>query len=401
MDSVEIRGPVYDGANFAAIFATDGVNDTGDFDYYLEMNSTTFAGFYYDLDTGASTEVLRIYNTTTNGAVTVATGKVLDEDAIEYNTTITAVEYEFGDTGDAWDGTTYNVIGIFAEEFIPLTATTPDKVAKLLVDSDDKTTLRTGQALELGGGYAITAQQVDVEGNKVWLELTKDGEFVEDEIVDLTGAAGAGANWTYTPDIEDEDNVEVMKVFVSDVFQGQVDSLAVIEAVWLMAFDDVRIIEDDDKFGVFEVAVGTSSLVFTNPNSITLSENTVKDLAEGMSFKVADDVGTDLRFYLMKEHTEPGTYEVRGTVVEDAGSTWTAADFAGFYYNLDDDVSTETLTISGISNNDRSIEEDELSYNTSIQSVGFEFGDAGDAWAADTYDVIAIFAEEFIPLTAT
>ncbi|WP_235283081.1 S-layer protein domain-containing protein, partial [Methanosarcina mazei] len=33
--------------------------------------------------------------------------------------------------------------------------------------------VRTGEQLDLGEGYAIEAKQVDVDGEKVWLEFTK------------------------------------------------------------------------------------------------------------------------------------------------------------------------------------------------------------------------------------
>ncbi|WP_425438360.1 S-layer protein domain-containing protein, partial [Methanolobus chelungpuianus] len=52
----------------------------------------------------------------------------------------------------------------------------------------------------------------------------------------------------------------------------------------------------------------------------------------------------------MKAFTAPGTYEVRGEVVEGTGAqTWTATNFAGFYYDLDDNISTETMEIAAIS----------------------------------------------------
>ncbi len=46
--------------------------------------------------------------------------------------------------------------------------------------------------------------------------------------------------------------------------------------------------------------------------------------------------------------------------------TWTAKSFTGFYYDLDDDKSTETLTITGI---DRSLNENAVVYETTAIEI--------------------------------
>ncbi|AKB28953.1 hypothetical protein MSSIT_2234 [Methanosarcina siciliae T4/M] len=62
------------------------------------------------------------------------------------------------------------MIGFGAQKFIPLKPDRADKLAMLVLDSDDKYTLRTGEILDLGEGYILEAKQVDVDGEKVWLE---------------------------------------------------------------------------------------------------------------------------------------------------------------------------------------------------------------------------------------
>ena len=122
-----------------------------------------------------------------------------------------------------------------------------DKLAKLVLDSDDKYTIRTGETLDLGEGYTLEAKQVDVDGEKVWLEFNKDGEYVDDEIVSV----GTGDNtWTVElDDIQGEDDVVVLKVHVNQVFQGAVDSIAQIEGLWLIDYANAMKIESDDEFG--------------------------------------------------------------------------------------------------------------------------------------------------------
>ncbi|KKH82328.1 hypothetical protein DU80_04995, partial [Methanosarcina mazei] len=167
-DVIEIRGPVYNGSDINNIIDTYGENNA------LTIDATKFAAFYYDIDDNVTTETLSIL------AVPGTEGNVIGEGGIVYETTIQQVDYEFYRPAAGWSN--YSLIGFFAEKYIPINPDKADKLAKLVLDSDDKYTIRTGEQLDLGEGYAIEAKQVDVDGEKVWLEFTKDGEFVDDEI---------------------------------------------------------------------------------------------------------------------------------------------------------------------------------------------------------------------------
>lgn len=47
-------------------------------------------------------------------------------------------------------------------------------------------TLKPGMAMQLSDGYELTAKLIDVSAQKVWFEIAKDGEFVNDEVVSGT-----------------------------------------------------------------------------------------------------------------------------------------------------------------------------------------------------------------------
>ncbi|RJS68020.1 hypothetical protein CW696_09545, partial [ANME-2 cluster archaeon] len=73
----------------------------------------------------------------------------------------------------------------------------------------------------------------------------------------------------------------------------------------------------------------------------------------------------------------------------DLNYTWDARSFTGFYYDLDDDISTETLNIHLGGYDDRTIDEDNLTYTTTAADIDFEH----DGW--DTYKVIGFMAEKY------
>jgi S-layer protein (TIGR01567 family) len=372
-DTLEIRGPVFNGSNIDDIVG-DGIT----------IDATQFAAFYYDIDDNVTTETLSIKNVAGNN------GNVIGEGGIVYSTKIQKVDYEYEKPSLGWDN--YSLLGFFADKYIPLKSNSADKLAKLVMDSDDKITLKTGDTLDLGQGYSLQARQVDVDGEKVWLEFDKDGEHVDDEIVNV----GQGdSTWDVElDDIQDEDDVIVMRVHVNQVFQGAVDSVAQIEGIWLIDYANAIKIETDDEFGELnDVSINGDTLNITNEDTFTLTRDSTNELAEGLSFKVADTPSNVLRFYLAKDITEPGNYEIRGSVAS-GPATWDASNFAGFYYDLDDNVETENLSVSKLNGN--VIGEGGLVYQTTIKDVDYEYNKPSLGW--DQYPVIGFFAEEYIPL---
>jgi len=282
-DSVEIRGPVFNGSNIDDIVG-DGVT----------IDATQFAAFYYDIDDNVTTETLSIKNVSGNS------GNVIGEGGIVYSTTIQKVDYEYEKPSLGWDN--YSLLGFFADKYIPLKSNSADKLAKLVLDSDDKYTVRTGETLDLGEGYSLQAKQVDVDGEKVWLEFDKDGEYVDDEIIDV----GTGdSTWDVElDDIQDEDDVVVLKVHVNQVFQGAVDSIAQIEGIWLIDYANAIKIESDDEFGELDdVSIQGDTLKISNSDTFTLTRDSDQEIAEGMSFKIADTSASDLRYYPFVERT--------------------------------------------------------------------------------------------------
>ena len=70
--------------------------------------------------------------------------------------------------------------------------------------------------------------------------------------------------------------------------------------------------------------------------------------------------------------TYASAYEVRGTVAQGAGTyTWTAQNFAGFYYDIDNNLASESMNITAMNN--RNIPENDLVYTTNPIAVNFSY----------------------------
>ena len=371
VENCSIRSSVYTGSSGITIMPVD------------------FGGFWYDIDDNLYSEILDISS---------IDSRTIAEGGLAYSTSIVQVEYEadFANEEDPFSyDTTYPVISLFGNKYVPTDDSDAGDLVKLLLDSDDKYTLKTGSALELAGGYKLTAKQVNVDGDKVWMELSKDGVFIEDEVIDVTAGE---ATWDYDVNVGDQSDVIVFRCLITDVFQGQVDSLAVVEGLWLLDYENILEIESSDEFGELEVDSVSYTIEMFNSGPLTLNKGETVDIAEGLKFKVADD--NDLRFYLMNECTESGTYQLRGDVAT-GPSVWTAQNFAGFMYDLDDGISSETLSIFNIYG--RVIEEEFLVYNTLIVQVDYEanFASENSPMYSDTYPALGLFGEKYVSLSDT
>jgi len=282
---VEIRGTVATG---------DGTWD-----------ASTFAGFYYNINDNIGTETLTIVEPGLDGD-----NRFIEKDLITYTTTPEPTDFEWAAFGE------YQVIGFMAEPyFTAYLATTEfaddledinllsgEDLSKVLIDSDDKYTIATGDGLELKEGYVLNVQQVDLDGSKALFELTKDGKVVDTQVV------YPDDNNLYVYDeltLGDEADTPTIIARIDSVFRGTDTNVVSIEGLFQIS-DTVTSVEQGDKFGNMEITnVGPGGITARNvDDSITLSIDSVKPLFGAVSFKVADS--EELRFYPMVEVTIEG-----------------------------------------------------------------------------------------------
>jgi S-layer protein (TIGR01567 family) len=137
-----------------------------------------------------------------------------------------------------------------------------------------------------------------------------------------------------------------------------------------------------------------------NKNTVSLSQNSETTLFGDMKFFIADN--KTLRFYPEVINTDPGTYEVRGNVVSTGSKpSWNAQSFAGFFYDIKENVSTETLQITTNFTDlqaDRTIPENELVYTTGKAPVAFKAHEKENVTVDDeaNYQVVGWMAEKWI-----
>ncbi|WNY25274.1 hypothetical protein MsAc7_08200 [Methanolapillus millepedarum] len=364
------------------------------------INAMNWAGLYYDLDDNQSTETITI---TSVGAANPATKL-----NITYETEPKMIGYEFGNWSYGGSPAKYAIIGFFAEPYVALgkenTTAVGDvkanKIAKLLMDSNDKYTLTTGQALDLGDGYSLVANQIDVNGNKVYLELFKDGKSIDTSIQNSNYTDANNRTWVLTQDVLGEKDMQFFRVQVSQVFQGTSSSLVEIKGIWLVDIASAFEVKTDVDYGKFECQQADATKLEYFAKEIPVGQNTSTELGRGIYLKTPDKTGTT-KFYLVKTYTEPGKYEIRSTVNSyGAAATFNYdyKNFATFYYNVNADIDTENMSVA-FAGTDGKIAEGDLIYNTTPKKVGYEYGNwtFNGQGGVDEYYVMGLFGEAYVP----
>jgi S-layer protein (TIGR01567 family) len=157
-----------------------------------------------------------------------------------------------------WYNQKYPLITIFEDKYVPfLSKNDPiwqsniDKLAKLVLDSNENYTLKSGEKLDLGQGYGLQAKQIDVDGKKVWLQFDKDGQFVDDQVI---STETNDPTWTCELDMSPGiKNVPVLKVHINNIFQGASNSIFQIDGLWLIDYANMISLSKYDSINGFSI----------------------------------------------------------------------------------------------------------------------------------------------------
>jgi S-layer protein (TIGR01567 family) len=354
-----------------------------DLDYMWDARSYT--GFYYNIDDDISTETLNIH-------LGGYTDRTIDEGNLTYITTAADIDFEYNDGNAEERWGSYKVIGFMAEKYFAgyedkntsitnddIRLISKDMLSKVLIDEDEKHMISTGASLELKEGYELKIIQLDIDGGQAQIELLKDGKSVDNDIVTSPD------DYVYTEDLGKLDDVPLVVIHIDSVFAGTESDMLTINGIFQISDDFIPIDEGED-YDEMEIKSTTGyTITMENSDDIDLEEGEIVDIMGNLKFLVADD--DTLRFALYEEITEPGTHDIRGTVYDTKPTEWDPMNFEGFYYNIDDDLGTETLVVEECSGN--TIPEDKLVYETTAQPVEFDLSKWG------SFNVVGFMAESY------
>jgi S-layer protein (TIGR01567 family) len=355
--SVEVNPATYESGN--RIWDKDaGMSE----DTYT-WNPQSFSGFYYDLDNDIGKETLTIKDI----------GRSLGKRDIIYETSPITIDFE----QDIWE--TYEVIGFMADRYFAgytedtTFASDSDsllderQLSKVLLDTDKKYNLRSGSSLELEEGYELRISEFGSGGDAVMVAMFKNGEKVVEDIVEEDDT------FVYEKDMGGARDIPIIAIYFDKVFVGTETSTIVIEGIFQIS-DNYIDVSTGDEFGLMEIkSADSTGIEMENDNTVSLGKGDDFNLMGKINIIVADD--STLRFAPYVDMSEPGTYELRGTVTEETTFKWTPFNFEGLFYDMDTGYGDETLEVVS---SGRSVDDGELTYTTNPISKNFEH--SGDDW---------------------
>ncbi len=99
-----------------------------------------------------------------------------------------------------------------------------DDTSHVLINENNKITVTQGTPLRLEEGYELVVKSVDIDGNKVYVELFKDGELVHVKVIVIPGEI----NDTF---VYSEKNGKLIKAHFKNTFRGAEKNLATIDNI--------------------------------------------------------------------------------------------------------------------------------------------------------------------------
>lgn len=335
----------------------------------------SFSGFYYNLDTDEGKETLTITN---------IGDRSIDRNDIVYVTEPIVKEFECDDFGS------YSVIGFMAERYFAgyeeksimndgFSLLDEEILSRVLIDDDESQMIKSGIPLVLEEGYEFRVTEYAASGDDVMVALFKDGESIYETIL------SEGSTFTYKKDLGSAEDIPIIALHVDTVFRGMETSTISIDGIFQIS-DDYINVEDGDKFGLMEIdRVDSGQITMLNSNTVSLKKGKTFNLMGKINIEVGNC--DKIRFALAVDTSEPGTYELRGTVTQDEKYTWTPLNFEGLLYDMDSGESTETLKLDN--REGRTIKSGNLDYITSTINMSFEYS----GW--DDYESIGFMGEKY------
>ena len=222
----------------------------------MELDAFNFSALHYSIKSpsprGRSVEKLYLYFNS-NGTI--------KEDGAVYTT-------------NTCKGPTIRFIRFMGSEYRSLDPDKANLLSKILIcfdkydapeEGNTKKILAAGERWELKEGYSLVPSQIDLKGDKVYLNLYKNGEVVYDEVLK------PGDYFVYNQTIDGVDDITLFTCLVDSAFRGT-DSNIVMLRVVRQYSDNPKKIEIGDEYGDFEVKEIKSNMIqLRNSNTISFS----------------------------------------------------------------------------------------------------------------------------------
>ena len=131
--------------------------------------------------------------------------------------------------------------------------------SRVMFENSRKTIITSGTPLKLEEGYELAIKSIDIDGNKVYVELTKNGNVIDSAVV--TPPQVVDDTYIYSKDTDSGESVNVIEVHFKNAFRGA--------DVNLVTIDRIRQISDSNSTQVLN---SYDELVLTSSKPLELKD---------------------------------------------------------------------------------------------------------------------------------
>ena len=101
--------------------------------------------------------------------------------------------------------------------------------SQVIINDSHEIMFTSGTPLKLEEGYELAIKSIDIDGENVYLELSKNGKAVDSAMIIPPNAFED--SYTYTKDLGHSGSTEVIKVHFKNAFRGSDSNLATIDRI--------------------------------------------------------------------------------------------------------------------------------------------------------------------------
>lgn len=365
---------VADGADLRGEMATVGSDFT-----WTHQN---FPGFYYDLDKDLGTETLQIDSADSSAD-------------IRYSSTVKNSDFQFQDWGyyrvlgfmgqrcfagyisseDSWDNTLF-------EESDDKDLLSGGYMSKILLDDDSQRVVAAGEPLKLEQGYELLIKKISDRDRKVSLDLLKEGQSIDSSVLSPSkdGATMSDKTYCYKKDLGEAKGMVTLAIHFKNAYNDTEAAVVTIDGLWQISDEPISL-KAGEKLGLMNVAdASDAGISLASEDPLTINKGQDLQIMGGLCLRAADQEMVDpedpLRYYPYIRAADSEAVVKSSVAATD--NTWNAQSFAGFYYDLDDNIGTESLSAKVTEGNVLSGDFPYgITYQTAAQRKAFSFQDWG------------------------
>ena len=268
--------------------------------YYYALNASNFNGFYYDINNNFCGESINL---------TISEGKNLHEpNGVIYRSIINKTRFNFTDWGY------FNIIGflgkkyfagyaadenispedqILCAESIDKNSLADDQLEAILRDENAELSFTSDTPLKLDEDYELAIRSIDIDGRKVYLELSKKGTVVDSKIISPSVGHHTMSDETYyyRKTIGDQEDLIILGVHFKNAFRSSGTNIATVDGIWQIS-DAACEVKPEMRYGKMRIkkvdSVNGVIVMDNKESSIGLGRDEKINLMGDIYIKTAD-----------------------------------------------------------------------------------------------------------------